>query len=32
MRQMNYNNRVIIDSFIGWDEEVEDSSKYIAEN
>lgn len=31
MRQMSYNNRVIIDSFISWDKDMEEESNYIAE-
>ncbi len=31
MRQMNYNNRIIIDSFISWDNEIEEASSYVAE-
>ena len=37
MRQMNHNNQIIIDSFIGWDTSLEESiveepEKFIAEN
>jgi len=31
MRQMSYNNRVIIDSFIGWDDSIEEVNNYVAE-
>ncbi|MDW3096121.1 MAG: hypothetical protein R8G33_10650 [Gammaproteobacteria bacterium] len=31
MRQMNYNNRIIIDSFISWDKNKEEPNNYIAE-
>jgi hypothetical protein len=31
MRQMSYNNRIIIDSFISWDNEIEEVSSYVAE-
>ena len=31
MRQMSYNNRVIIDSFIHWDNNMEEESNYVAE-
>ena len=31
MRQMNYNNRVIIDSFISWDKNNEEINNYVAE-
>ena len=32
MRQMNYNNQVIINSFISWDDELEDSKNLMAEH
>lgn len=33
MRQMNYNNRVIIDSFISWDADMEETAgNYVADN
>ena len=32
MRQMSYNNKVIIDSFISWDNDIEEQSKYLAES
>ena len=32
MRQMSYNNRVILDSFIGWDKDIEEANNYVAEN
>ena len=32
MRQMNYNNQIIVDSFISWDSSLEESQKIIAEN
>jgi hypothetical protein len=32
MRQMSYNNRVIIDSFIGWDSSVEETNTFVAES
>jgi hypothetical protein len=31
MRQMSYNNRVIIDSFIGWNKNIEEVNNYVAE-
>ncbi|MFK7794024.1 MAG: hypothetical protein AB8B89_01620 [Gammaproteobacteria bacterium] len=31
MRQMSYNNRVIIDSFISWDKDMEAENNYVAE-
>ena len=31
MRQMSYNNRVIIDSFIHWDKNMEEESNYVVE-
>ena len=32
MRQMSYNNQVILDSFISWDKDIEEIDNYIAEN
>ncbi len=32
MRQMNYNNQVIINSFISWNKELEDSKNLVAEH
>ncbi len=32
MRQMNYNNEVIINSFISWDKELDDSANLVAEH
>lgn len=32
MRQMSYNNQVIIDSFISWDKDIEEANNYVAEN
>ena len=31
MRQMSYNNRIIIDSFISWDKGIEEANSYVAE-
>jgi len=31
MRQMSYNNRVIIDSFISWDKDIEEANNYLVE-
>ena len=34
MRQMSYNNRIIIDSFISWDKDMEEAAEagnYVAE-
>lgn len=32
MRQMSYNNQIIIDSFISWDSDLEEQQKLIAEH
>lgn len=32
MRQMSYNNRVIMDSFISWDKNLEEENTYVAES
>ncbi len=32
MRQMNYNNQVIINSFISWNKELEESKNLVAEH
>ena len=32
MRQMNYNNQVIINSFISWDKDLEDTKNLVAEH
>jgi hypothetical protein len=32
MRQMSYNNRVIMDSFISWDKNLEEDNTYVAES
>ncbi len=32
MRQMNHNNQVIVDSFISWDNNLEERKNIIAEN
>ena len=30
IRQMNYNNQIIVDSFISWDRDLEEQQKLIA--